>query len=123
MCDRELLLDKLTQVSEALDRIARRFAGINSADDFLESENGLDMLDGICMMLIAVGENFKAIDRMTDGKLLEKYPEMNWKGVKGVRDVISHQYFNIDAEEIYYICTHDLELLRTTVGKMFLDHP
>jgi hypothetical protein len=61
MCDLELLLDKLTQVSEALDRIARRFAGINSADDFLESENGLDMPDGICMMLIAVGENFKAL--------------------------------------------------------------
>jgi uncharacterized protein with HEPN domain len=59
---------------------------------------------------------------MTDGKLLEKYSEMNWKGLKGVRNVISHQYFNIDAEEIYYICTHDLELLRTTVGKMFLDH-
>lgn len=79
------------------------------------------MLDGICMMLIAVGENFKAIDRMTESKFLEQYPKVNWRGVKGVRDVISHQYFNIDAEEIYYICSHDLELLRTTVGKMIQD--
>lgn len=55
---------------------------------------------------------------MTDGKLLEQHPEVNWKGVKGVRDVISQQYFNIDAEEIHYICCHDLELLRTTLGKM-----
>lgn len=121
MYDKELLADKLTQVSDALDRVARRFAGINSADDFLDSEKGLDMLDGICMMLIAVGENFKAIDRMTEGKFLEQYPKVNWRGVKGVRDVISHQYFNIDAEEIYYICSHDLELLRTTVGKMIQD--
>ena len=121
MYDKELLSDKLSQVSDALDRIARRFKGINSADDFLASDQGLDMLDSICMMLIAVGENFKAIDKMTESKILEQYPDINWRGVKGVRDVISHQYFNIDAEEIYYICGHDLEPLRTTVKKMIQD--
>lgn len=121
MYDKELLSDKLAQVSAALTRVARRFEGIDSADAFLDSEKGLDMLDGICMMLIAVGENFKAIDRITEGKFLERYPDVNWRGVKGVRNVISHQYFNIDAEEIYYICSHDLELLRDTVGKMIQD--
>lgn len=121
MYDRELLCEKLSQVAVALARIARRFQNIQSADDFLDSEQGLDMLDSICMMLIAVGENFKSIDKHTDGKLLEQYPGVNWKGVKGVRDVISHQYFNIDAEEIYYICNHDLEQLRTTVDSMIQD--
>jgi len=118
MYDQELLGEKLHQISDALAKIARRFETIQSADDFLDSEHGQDMLDSICMMLIAVGENFKSIDRHTDGKLLAQYPDINWKGVKGVRDVISHQYFNIDAEEIYYICSHDLEPLRTTVKKM-----
>lgn len=70
------------------------------------------------MMLIAVGENFKSIDKMTDSQFLEQYPEVNWRGVKGVRDLISHQYFNIDAEEIYYICNNDLEKLRYTVELM-----
>lgn len=121
MFDSELLREKLIQISEALDRVARRFESIHSADDFLVSEHGMDMLDGICMMLIAVGENFKSIDRMTDSQLLEQYPEVNWRGVKGIRDVISHQYFNIDAEEIYYICSHDLEKLRTTVERMIQD--
>ncbi len=121
MYDKELVVEKLTQVSDSLDRVARRFEGIKSADDFLASEQGLDMLDGICMMLIAVGENFKSIDRMTESKILTQYPEVNWRGVKGVRDVISHQYFNIDAEEIFYICSHDLESLRLTVRKMIQD--
>ncbi len=121
MYDKELLCEKLIQISEALDKVARRFKGINLADDFLVSEHGLDMLDSICMMLIAVGENFKSIDRMTDGQLLEQYPEVNWRGVKGVRDVISHQYFNIDAEEIYYICSHDLKKLRSTVEILIQD--
>ena len=70
------------------------------------------------MMLIAVGENFKSIDRQTQGNFLIQYPDINWQGVKGVRDVISHQYFNIDAEEIYYICKHDLKPLINTVAAM-----
>jgi len=121
MYDQELLGEKLHQISDALAKIARRFETIQSADDFLDSEHGQDMLDSICMMLIAVGENFKSIDRHTDGKLLAQYPDINWKGVKGVRDVISHQYFNIDAEEIFYICSHDLEQLRKIVNTMIED--
>ena len=121
MYDQELLCEKLSQVAEALARTARRFANILSADDFFDTEQGQDMLDSICMMLIAVGENFKSIDKHTNGKLLTKYPDVNWQGVKGVRDVISHQYFNIDAEEIFYICSHDLEQLRMTVDKMIKD--
>ena len=84
MYDKELVVEKLTQISDALDRVARRFEGIKSAEDFLASEQGLDMLDGICMMLIAVGENFKSIDRMTERKILTQYPDVNWRGVKGV---------------------------------------
>jgi hypothetical protein len=33
--------------------VERRFAPIRSPDDFLASEDGIDRLDGICMMLIA----------------------------------------------------------------------
>ena len=45
MYDQGLLYEKLTQVAEALTRIARRFQHIRSADDFLDSEQGEDMLD------------------------------------------------------------------------------
>ena len=52
------------------------------------------------MVLIAVGEAFKQIDRKTDGKLLARYPEVDWAGVMGVRDVIAHGYFDVDADEV-----------------------
>ena len=119
MYDATLLLEKLEQIDEALAKIQRRFASINSPDDFLDSDKGQDMLDGIAMMLIAIGENFKTIDTETEGKFLaQHFPDIHWSGVKGVRDVLSHQYFNIDAEEIFYICTNDLQPLRTAVQEM-----
>ena len=37
MYDNELLCEKLIQISEALDRVARRFKKIHLADDFLVS--------------------------------------------------------------------------------------
>ena len=119
MYDATLLLEKLEQIDEALAKIQRRFSSINSPDDFLDSDKGQDMLDGIAMMLIAIGENFKTIDTETEGKFLTQHsPDIHWSGVKGVRDVLSHQYFNIDAEEIFYICTNDLQPLRTAVQEM-----
>ncbi|MBC2702750.1 MAG: DUF86 domain-containing protein [ANME-2 cluster archaeon] len=119
MYDATLLLEKLEQIDEALEKIQRRFTSINSPDDFLDSDKGQDMLDGIAMMLIAIGENFKTIDTETEGKFLTQHsPDIHWSGVKGVRDVLSHQYFNIDAEEIFYICTNDLQPLRTVVQEM-----
>ena len=119
MYDATLLMERLEQIDEALVRIERRFVGIGSPDDFLDSDNGLDMIDSIAMMLIAIGENFKKIDKETGGKLLaQHYPDINWSGIKGVRDVISHQYFNIDAEEIFYICTNDVKPLHSAVQEI-----
>lgn len=110
-----LLIEKLEQIEEAIGRMKRRFEGIRSSDDFLDTPEGLDKLDGISMMLIAIGEGFKKIDQETEGALLALHPEINWKGVKGVRDVLSHNYFNIDAEEIFFICQNNLGPLQNVV--------
>ncbi|MEI8187147.1 MAG: DUF86 domain-containing protein [Chlorobiaceae bacterium] len=111
-------MEKLVQLDAAIVKINRRFTLIKTADDFLDSDQGMDMLDAIAMMLIAIGENFKKIDKETGGTLLVSYPHINWSGVKGLRDILSHQYFNIDAEEIFGICQEHLGLLDETVKQM-----
>ena len=70
------------------------------------------------MLLIAIGENFKKIDKETGGRLFVAYPHINWSGVKGLRDILSHQYFNIDAEEIFGICQVHLGQLDEAVKQM-----
>jgi len=121
MSDASTLRERLESVLEALERISRRFSHIRSAADFARNEEGIDRLDGICMVLIAVGEAFKNIDRTTEGKLLARYPEIEWSGVKGVRDVIAHGYFDVDAEAIFGICQTDIPALTNTVRKMIED--
>jgi uncharacterized protein with HEPN domain len=67
-----------------------------SPDDFLSNEEGIDRLDGICMMLIAIGENLKNLDKITKGDLLRRYPQVDWDGAKGIRDILSHHYYHVD---------------------------
>ena len=52
MFDRPLASEILLQILMAAQRIDRRFAPIESPDEFLDSDDGLDRMDAICMMLI-----------------------------------------------------------------------
>ncbi|MCP4406991.1 MAG: DUF86 domain-containing protein [Gammaproteobacteria bacterium] len=118
MYDSSLVYEQLVQISEALVRIERRFSRIDSPDSFLGTEQGMDMLDAIGMMLIAIGENLKKIDQTTKGELLKRYPGVNWKGAKGTRDIISHHYFDLDAAEVFDICEQDLPAMRNVIKQM-----
>ena len=73
------------------------------------------------MQLIAIGESLKNIDKITNKTLLSNYPEVDWKGAKGIRDIISHHYFDLDAQEIYYVCDQKLPTLQATIKKMIYD--
>jgi uncharacterized protein with HEPN domain len=119
--DKALIKEIIQQVLHSIELIERRFSGIKSADDFLESDEGLDMLDAICMQLIAIGESIKNIDKISQKALFARYPEIDWRGVMGMRDIISHHYFDMDAELIYQVCSDELKPLAKTLRKIQLD--
>ena len=113
---KEMILSTLEDIKYSLELIQKRAKNINSSDDFLEDENGLQKLDSIAMRLSAIGEGFKNIDKLSNNQLLIKYPNIPWKNVKGIRDILSHHYFDLDAEVIFNICKKDAnELLETTI--------
>ena len=74
MSDPQLARVILENILTAIERIERRFAGIDSPDDFVLTDAGLDRLDGITMMLIAIGEQLKQLDAVSDTDLAARYP-------------------------------------------------
>jgi uncharacterized protein with HEPN domain len=112
MFDRELLLACVDDIDEALRRIDRRFQGINSPDGFIASDEGLDRLDAIAMMLVWLGECIKRMDKLGAAALLSRHPEVDWKGAKGMRDILAHDYGNADPDAVYWVCKDDLETIR-----------
>lgn len=121
MFDKELTKEILSQVYRATQTILKRFGPIESSEDFIDSEEGFEKLDAICMQLINIGESLKNLDKVTKKSLLKKYPEIEWKKVIGMRDVITHHYFDLDAEVVFEVCENHIEDLAKTVNKILKD--
>lgn len=116
-----VLLETLNQISSAAQRILKRFLKVPSIDYFLETDEGLEKLDAFCMQLIAIGESLKHVDKLTNKTLLSQYPEIDWKAVKGMRDIITHHYFDLDAEAVYDVCKNDIEPLLVAINHIISD--
>ena len=108
--NKSLALDILYDIQSAIERLQERTRRIHHIDDFLGSPDGMILLDATCMLLIAIGESLKNLDKVTNGKLLPTYPSVPWKQVKGLRDIISHHYFDVDAEQILWIVTNEMAM-------------
>ena len=76
---------------------------------------------GVCMLILAIGESVKGIDKMTNKQLLVNYPEVDWKGVMGIRDIIAHHYFDLDESIVFDVVKNRLPGLLATINKIIDD--
>lgn len=118
MHNKELVREVLLQIDQALDTIQYRFQPVTGIDYFTDTPQGQEKLDSLCMLFIAIGESLKNIDKLTDKALLDQYDNRDWKAIKGMRDILSHHYFDINAEAIYHACQEDIEPLQQTIKQM-----
>ena len=98
------LLLLLMPLRQALERINRKVQPLLADPTLLDREEGQDLLDVICMQFLAAGEALKWLEKLEPGLLTSNYPDIDWKGAMGFRDVIAHQYFDLDAEQVLLIC-------------------
>lgn len=102
------LLDK---VIESIKVIQQRIETIHCVNDFLDTATGTLLLDGVCMKLIATGESIKNLDKLTAGDLLARYTQIPWREVMGMRDIIVHHYFEVDADVIFNTVKEEIPFL------------
>lgn len=120
MCKEEILL-LLEQIRDSLIIIIDRAYVVNKVEDFTHSADGMMRLDSICMQLVTVGEAIKNVDKYTNKELLPKYPSIDWRSVMGLRDIIAHQYFNVDAEIIFRIVKVNIADLLIVIERIISD--
>ena len=113
--ERQTALHILSRIEEAISTVQVRNMVIRTPDDFLLTPEGKEKLDAACMVIEAIGESFKNLDKITNYELLPLYPSIEWNEVKGVRDVIAHHYFDIDANEIFSIINNDFDSLKEAI--------
>lgn len=121
MCKSQIIESLLKKIFQTVERILANSETITSPSFYLLTPSGMERLESTCMLLIAIGEGVKGVDKLTDKKLLSFYPEMDWKGVMGMRDIIAHHYFDLDAEFVYDVIKHDLPKLKDVLQQIIDD--
>jgi len=99
----------LAHILECIEKI-ERFTG-GGKEDFLRN----DMVqDAVVRNFEIIGEAAKRLD---DAYRLA-HPEVPWRALAGLRDVLIHQYEGVDLERVWAIVERDLPSLREAIAAL-----
>jgi uncharacterized protein with HEPN domain len=107
MSKKRVLKVILEDIIEEIERIKRFTQGIEEYNDFVENEV---VFYAVLKALENIGESVKQIPN--DKR--ELYP-IEWKKIAGLRDILIHEYFGIDAEIIWEVIKKKLPELEKAV--------
>ena len=105
----EIISHLLSQAIRSCNLIINWNRNINSANEYLYSDENIEKMAATCMMIETIGEILKKIDRINDKFLIEKDSSLPWKQIKGLRDKIAHGYYNLDEEIIFDIVSNEVQ--------------
>lgn len=102
----------LIKAAEDLARIEKFTTGGRNA--FLAS----DLIQGAVLRhLETLGESIKRLSV----SLRSRYPEVAWRGIVALRNVLVHDYLEVDLDEIWDIVEKDLPILKSQIQIMLHD--
>jgi len=100
----------LRDIFGAIGKIERYTENMNF-EDF--SNNEL-IQDGVIRNLEIIGE---AVKNLPDD-IKKDYPEIEWRKIAGLRDILIHAYFGVDLEVVWDIVKNKVPELKETVRRI-----
>jgi len=112
---RELIRDRerLEHILAAINRVAR-YTKDKTYNDLLADD----------MMYYAVVKNIEMMGEaanMLTPEFQESHPATPWKMVKGMRNYIVHEYFQIDNAVVWDVVTNELSTLKKQIEQYLTD--
>lgn len=96
---------RIEDILEALDKIALYVAGL----DYAEFSKDGKTVDAVTRNLQIIGE---ATAHLSPA-VLSRFPELPWRRMRGLRNVLVHEYFGVDLRTIWETAQVDLPPLRS----------
>lgn len=112
MPDREFE-DYLKDLLDAMDKAQRFVAGL----DYESFKDDDKTLFSVVRALEIVGEAVKHIP----DSVREENPEIPWRDMAGMRDVLIHDYFGVDAQTVWLTVTKKTPQIKPLIEKMLED--
>ncbi len=103
-------LDCLENILESINKIELYSEDIDSADKLVQDNKSFD---AIMMNFIIIGE---MVAKLTEG-FKSNNQSIEWWKIKGFRNIVAHDYFGVDAEEVLQIIHKKLPELKSFIQK------
>ena len=103
----------LNHILDAISAIERFSQGLSKEEFFENQEKQFAVLRA----LEVIGEATKNLS----SELKNKYAEMSWRKIAGMRDKLIHAYFIVDLPLVWDTITIDLPRLTALIEKMLAD--
>ncbi|MFO7846471.1 MAG: DUF86 domain-containing protein [Balneolaceae bacterium] len=100
----------LQDILESIEHIQKFLDGV-SEDEFYEN---VEKQDAVLRRLEIIGEAVKHLPE----EIREDHPDIPWRQIAGMRDIIIHEYFGVTLEMIWIVATEDILDLKTKVEEI-----
>lgn len=118
MSDNQLTIrDRLEDILDSINLIQEWSESRTSVNDFMSTPTGVMAFNACVMRFQVIGEHVGKLLRNED-KPLDAYPDIPWNAIYGMRNIISHEYGNIDEEIIVSVINDDLPSLKEVIEKL-----
>lgn len=107
-----LIKDKnhLVNILEAIEKINSYVSEFANAEELYNESKSFD---AILMNFIVIGE---MVSKLTEQFIYEN-PEIEWWKIKGLRNIVAHNYFGVDAEEVWQIIHSKIPELKQFIDR------
>ena len=118
MSDKELTIrDRLEVIMESIELIQEWSKDRTSVNDFMDTATGVMAFNACVMRFQVIGEHVGKLLK-EESKPLDAYKDIPWLAIYGMRNIISHEYANIDEELIVSAINEDLAPLKTAIEEL-----
>lgn len=101
----------LNALMEAIEKVELYSNEFGDADSFYHDQKSFD---ASMMQFVVIGEIITRLDE----SFKTAHPHIPWQKIKDFRNIIAHDYFGIDADEIWDIIQHKLLPLKSDISNL-----
>ncbi|MBK8041870.1 MAG: DUF86 domain-containing protein [Haliscomenobacter sp.] len=101
----------LLAIQEACKKIRQFVEHVFDADAFFADQK---TFDAVLMNFVLIGES---VSRLSEA-FKAKEDQIAWTKIKGFRNIVAHDYFGVDAEEVWQIIQHHIPDLENQINRI-----